>query len=357
MTSHPTILAIETSCDETALALLRQSQQGNEVIAQALASQADLHKVTGGVVPENAARQHALTLPPLLQQLSEQGTLDLQHPAIDAIAVTVGPGLIPALSVGVTAARSLAFAWNKPIIPIHHLEGHIYSALLQTHDSKTYTLPENSFPSLALLVSGGHTLLVEVTNHLQYTIIGTTIDDAAGEAFDKVARLLGLPYPGGPALSSLAQAGDPAAYDFPRPLKNSSDLNFSFSGLKTAVLYQIRDIDSDQLDQQKPHLAASFEQAVVDSLLNKTKKALQQKSYNRLLLAGGVAANQRLRATLGALAQTQNIPLSIAPLELCGDNAVMIGLAGLYAYQQNRRQTWQQTDATARINLETMNQS
>lgn len=328
------MLALETSCDETGVALLEQTDQKIIVRADALASQVDIHKETGGVVPNVAAREHAKALPPLLKKvMTETGVTGAE---VDAIAVTVGPGLEPALFQGVNLAKELAEKWQKPIVPVSHLEGHVYSALLTPSDEvKHWSTSKVTFPALALIVSGGHTLLVKVAGHLKYEILGSTVDDAAGEAFDKVARLLGLSYPGGPAVSKLAERGNPTAFAFPRPMKNSGDLNFSFSGLKTAVLYKLRELK--KIDEQtRANIAASFQAAVVDSLVTKVERAIQQTNPKTLLLAGGVAANTTLRETMQSLATQEKIPLRIAPLALCGDNAVMIGLVGLFARAAGR---------------------
>jgi N6-L-threonylcarbamoyladenine synthase len=341
----PTLLAIETSCDETGVAILRQ--QGTiEVLAQALSSQVDLHTLTGGVVPETAARQHTLVLPPLIQQVMRQAKL---VPAdLDAIAVTIGPGLMPALSVGVTAARALSFIWQKPLIPVHHLEGHLYAALL--------TGPI-IFPVLALIVSGGHTLLVKMSGHLSYQTLGTTLDDAAGEAFDKVARLLELPYPGGPPLSKLAQAGNATRFNFPRPLLHSGDYNFSFSGLKTAVLYALRDLPQPLTAATRADVAASFQAAAVDTLVAKTLAAAQAENINTVLLTGGVAANQLLRTRLEQELTSIRRELRLSPLELCGDNAVMIGQAALFAYAASRLRSWAKLKAVARLDVDAIDRA
>lgn len=328
------LLAIETSCDETAVAVLEQTNSEITILAEAIASQVDIHKETGGVVPNVAAREHAKALPPLLKKvLAEAG---VTGPDLTAIAVTVGPGLEPALYQGINTAQELAEKWQKPIVPVSHLEGHIYSALLTPSDDLEHWSAANvAFPALALIVSGGHTLLVKVIDHLKYKILGSTRDDATGEAFDKVARMLGLPYPGGPALNKLAETGDPTAFNFPRPMKNSGDLNFSFSGLKTSVLYKLRELG--KIDEQtRANIAAGFQAAVVDSLLTKVQRATQQTNPQTLLLAGGVAANTSLRATMQIVASQAEIPLRIAPLALCGDNAVMIGLVGLFAFAAGR---------------------
>ena len=345
-----TILAIETSCDETGLAVLRQTNDQIKVLSSALASQIDIHKATGGVVPEVAAREHTQVIRPLLRKVLREANIDPAQ--LGAIAVTIGPGLQPALAVGVAAARALAYAWRKPIIPVHHLEGHIYSALLPSPQARGGDGGGVKFPLLALIVSGGHTMLVKMTDHVNYQIIGTTQDDAAGEAFDKVARLLGLPYPGGPHLSKLADRGDSQAFDFPRPMLNSGDHNFSFSGLKTAVLYKLRKLDLLDTSADRPgevaNIAASFQAAVVDTLVTKTSTAAEQENIETVLLVGGVAANQKLRQELSRQLAAQNITLRVAPLELCGDNAIMIGQAAFFSHRQT---TWKNIDAHARLEL------
>ncbi len=359
----PIILAIETSCDETGVAVMQKEGENISVLADAIASQIDIHKETGGVIPEVAAREHSQVIRPLIEKVMREA--DVTKDNIDAIAITVGPGLMPALSVGVTAARTLAYAWGKPVVPVHHIEGHVYSALLNTESrmqnqelshgdtqNSKFKIPNSdAFPVLTLIVSGGHTLLIEVKNHLQYKIIGTTKDDAVGEAFDKVARMLELPYPGGPEISRLAEEGNSAAYDFPRPMLDSGDLDFSYSGLKTSVLYQIREL-GELTNQQKKDIAASFQQAIIDSLLAKVKTALEKSTYQTLLLSGGVAANEALRTALEQLAQEQSITLNISPVELCGDNAVMIGQVGLQALEAGRTKKWPSIDAIARVSIE-----
>ncbi len=338
--SHTTILAFETSCDETGIALVEKNGENVQVLVNKVASQANLHEKTGGVVPEVAAREHVLTIRPLLEEaLAESGkTKD----NIDAIAVTVGPGLMPALSVGVTAARALSYSWKKPLVPVHHLEGHIYSAALEHQEG-------SPFPALALIVSGGHTMLIAVRDHLKYEILGTTKDDAVGEVFDKVARMLELPYPGGPQVSRLAEKGNPKAIKFPRPMLQSGDLHFSYSGLKTAVLYATRDTS---LNLSKEDIAASFQAAVIDSLIAKVQMALDQEEFASVLLAGGVAANTSLRSAMQDLCQNAHIPFLTAPGDLCGDNAAMIGQAAVFAFEAGRNTDWQHIDASARLNIE-----
>lgn len=360
--SSPHLLAIETSCDETAVAIVKRSQDTISVLGQTVASQIDIHAITGGVVPEVAAREHVAILPSLIKNTLKQSRLNPSQ--LDAIAVTVGPGLMPALVIGVSAAQALAYAWQKPIVPVHHLEGHIASALYRAEENPNakpqipnqFAIPisKHTFPALALIVSGGHTMLVLVEDFLKYRVLGTTRDDAAGEAFDKVARLLDLSYPGGPAISQAAQTGNPNTYPFTRPMLRSGDLDFSFSGLKTEVLYKVRELSATQpVTQFVNDIAASFQAAVVDSLTIKTARAIEQTKPRRLLLAGGVAANAQLRQAATDLAKQTGIPFSLAPLPLCSDNAVMIGLAAVKAYQAGHVSNWSDIDAAARPDLAT----
>ncbi|WP_414040706.1 tRNA (adenosine(37)-N6)-threonylcarbamoyltransferase complex transferase subunit TsaD [Acidithiobacillus sp. M4-SHS-6] len=304
------VLGIESSCDETGLALY-DTQKG--LLAEVLFSQIALHAPYGGVVPELASRDHVRRLPLLLEELMAQS--GGQRP--DAVAVTAGPGLIGALLVGVNFARALAYAWDIPVIPVHHLEGHLLAPLLNG------VAP---FPAVALLVSGGHTLLIEVRGLGDYVLLGETLDDAAGEAFDKAAKMLGLGYPGGPALAALAEGGDPEAFRLPRPLLDRPGMDFSFSGLKTAFrLASLKVPENDRV--QRSHLAASFQQAVVDTLFRKCQRALRETGLKRLIVAGGVGANRVLRDALQTLT-ADGVELCIADLAHCTDNAAMIALAG-----------------------------
>jgi len=308
------ILGIETSCDETGLALF-DSDAG--LLAQRLHSQVQMHRDYGGVVPELASRDHIRRVLPLLDEtLAEAGR---GREAIDAIAVTVGPGLAGALLVGAAVGHAIGYALGKPVVGVHHLEGHLLSPLLTT--------PAPRFPFVALLVSGGHTQLLRVGGLGDYALLGETVDDAAGEAFDKTAQLLGLGYPGGPAVSRLAEFGTAGAYVLPRPMLHSGDLAFSFSGLKTAVLTAVRKIDST-CEQARADLARAFVDAVVDVLAAKAMTALTQSGMATLVVAGGVGANTQLRARLRADAQAQGHEVFFPPLDLCTDNGAMIALAG-----------------------------
>lgn len=306
------VLGLETSCDETGLALF-DSEHG--LLGQVLYSQIKLHAEYGGVVPELASRDHVRKLIPLLNQLLLQAHVSKQQ--IDAVAYTRGPGLMGALMTGALFGRSLAFALNKPAIGVHHMEGHLLAPLLSE------TPPE--FPFVALLVSGGHTQLMAAYGIGEYEMLGESIDDAAGEAFDKVAKMMGLPYPGGPSIAKLAETGNPTAFDFPRPMLHK-DLVFSFSGLKTAVSVQLKKLDGQHV--QYPDVAASFQQAVVDTLVKKSVKALKQTGLKRLVIAGGVSANLKLREQLEKELIKIKSTVYYAEPALCTDNGAMIAFAG-----------------------------
>ena len=305
------ILGIETSCDETGVALYCTDRG---LISHRLHSQVDLHAVYGGVVPEIASRDHIRMLLPLIQQiLNDTG---LQKP--DAIAYTAGPGLVGALMVGSGMANGLGLAWNCPVIPIHHMEGHLLAPMLEDEP------PE--YPFLALLVSGGHTMLIAVAALGDYNLLGTTLDDAVGEAFDKTAKLLGLGYPGGPALAALAETGDDQAYAFPRPMLNKPGLDFSFSGLKTAVMLEVKKVEAaGDIESRRADLAASFQRAAVDTLVGKAIRAAQEQKLERIVVAGGVGANQLLRTELAARFDGK---VYYPRLEFCTDNGAMIAVAG-----------------------------
>lgn len=308
------VLGIESSCDETGLALYH-SNKG--LIAHSLHSQVAMHAEYGGVVPELASRDHIRRLVPLLRQVMQQAQLAMTD--IDAIAYTQGPGLAGALLVGSAFAEALGTALDKPMIPVHHLEGHLLSPLLSRDPPQ--------FPFVALLVSGGHTQLMEVRGVGQYTLLGETLDDAAGEAFDKTAKLLGLGYPGGPALSKLADSGCPDCYNLPRPMLHQG-LDFSFSGLKTAVLTQVREAENPDSPDFKANLARSFQDAIVEVLVKKSLKALKTTGLKQLVVAGGVGANRQLRQQLSAAAQRRQYRVYYPELEFCTDNGAMIALAG-----------------------------
>lgn len=308
------VLGVESSCDETGLALY-DSERG--LLAHALHSQVAMHEAYGGVVPELASRDHVRRAIPLLEQILKQSTLSLA--SIDAIGYTQGPGLAGALLVGAAIANALGLALNKPVIGIHHLEGHLLSPLLSDRPP--------AFPFVALLVSGGHTQLMHVENVGQYTLLGETLDDAAGEAFDKSAKLLGLGYPGGPAISRLAEFGDPAVYTLPRPMLHSKNLDFSFSGLKTAVLTLVKKQCTNLCEQDKANIARAFVDAMVDVLTAKCLAALKQTGLKRLVIAGGVGANLQLRNALNALAERKRFEVFYPELALCTDNGAMIAFA------------------------------
>jgi N6-L-threonylcarbamoyladenine synthase len=303
------VLGIETSCDETGIALVAD---GRDVLANEIASQIDIHREFGGVVPEIASRQHIK----IISQLTDKVLRDTGRDP-EAVAATYGPGLMGSLLVGLSFAKALAYAWSKPFVPVHHIEGHIFSAMLGAR------VPE--FPFLSLVVSGGHTQLVQCPRPHYYEILGRTRDDAVGESFDKVARLLGLPYPGGPSIQKAASGGDPKAFTFPRAMTDTESLEFSYSGLKTAVLYALRAFEGrERPDSLVSDLAASFQHAAVDVLLIKTKHALRQTRAPRLVLAGGVAANRLLRERLTA---ELDAAVFLPPFEYCVDNGAMIAAA------------------------------
>jgi len=305
------VLGIETSCDETGVALYSTTRG---LLAHALHSQIDLHAVYGGVVPEIASRDHIRMLLPLIQQVMTEAGIDKP----DAIAYTAGPGLVGALMVGGGMANGLGLAWDCPVIPVHHMEGHLVAPMLEDAPP--------AFPFLALLVSGGHSMLIAVRALGDYRVLGTTLDDAVGEAFDKTAKLLGLGYPGGPALAALAESGDEAAFGLPRPMLNRPGLEFSFSGLKTAVMLEVQKAErAGTLEASRADLAASFQRAAVDTLVGKALRAAQQEGLERIVVAGGVGANRLLRKEMAAQFDgTVYYPR----LEFCTDNGAMIAVAG-----------------------------
>ena len=317
------VIGIESSCDETAVAIYDQALG---LLSHRLYSQIAMHQAYGGVVPELASRDHVRRLLPLVRE-----ALTAAHSApasIDGVAYTAGPGLIGALLVGAGFARSLAYAWGRPAVGVHHLEGHLLAPLLEPDPP--------AFPFLALLVSGGHTQLVDVAGLGQYRILGQTLDDAAGEAFDKTAKMLGLPYPGGAALAQLAESGASGRFSFPRPMLDRPGLDFSFSGLKTAALVALRGRILD--DQARADVARGFQEAVIDTLAEKSRRALVATGHRRLVVAGGVGANRRLRERLKEIAQRAEAQLYFPRAEFCTDNGAMIALAGCLRLAAGARQ-------------------
>ncbi|WP_213990797.1 tRNA (adenosine(37)-N6)-threonylcarbamoyltransferase complex transferase subunit TsaD [Sodalis sp. dw_96] len=312
------VLGIETSCDETGVAIYDQ-QAG--LLANQLYSQVKLHADYGGVVPELASRDHVRKTVPLIQAALREAGMGAKD--IDGVAYTAGPGLVGALMVGATVGRALAYAWGVPAIEVHHMEGHLLAPMLEANPP--------AFPFVALLVSGGHTQLIQVAGIGQYTLLGESIDDAAGEAFDKTAKLLGLDYPGGPLLSRLARQGIAGRFTFPRPMTDRPGLDFSFSGLKTFAANTVRANEGDA--QTRADIARAFEDAVVDTLLIKCRRALEQTGLKRLVIAGGVSANQTLRERLAAMMQSRGGQVFYARPEFCTDNGAMIAYAGMVRLQ------------------------
>ncbi len=313
------ILAVESTCDETAVAIVRD---GREVLCDCIASQVDLHRIYGGVVPEIASRKHIEAIYGLADQALQQANLTRSD--IDAVAVTYAPGLIGAVLVGVNFAKAAAMTMNKPLIPVHHIRGHIAANYIAYLDLKP--------PFLCLVVSGGHTMIVEVKDYTYMNILGTTLDDAAGECFDKVARVLGMPYPGGAALDKAARLGDETRYHLPRSKPGENPYNMSFSGLKTAALNLIHHAQQVGEEVDIPSLCASFSGAVSDTLVPRVVMALEQTGYRKIAVAGGVAANSRIRADILAAAEKLGAQVYMPPLSLCGDNGAMIGSQAYYEY-------------------------
>ena len=308
------ILAVESSCDETSVAIV---EDGKNVISHVVLSQIDIHKIYGGVVPEIASRNHIVHMTRVFEQALREANMTAKD--IDLVAVTKGPGLIGSLLVGINAATTFAFAHQLPIIGVNHLIGHIYAANIE-HEIK--------FPALTLLISGGHTELLYLKDHMDIKMLGTTLDDAVGEAYDKVARTLGLPYPGGPVIDKLSVEGIPT-YQLPRPLIDDESLNFSFSGLKSAVINLVHNEEQRGHEINKANMCASFQNAVIDVLITKTKKAAEKLQVNQIIVAGGVAANKGLRKRI--FEEIKDIEIIIPSMKYCTDNAAMIGAA---AYQQ-----------------------
>ena len=332
------ILAIETSCDETAAAVV---EDGRNILSNVIASQIDLHAQYGGVFPEMASRAHVETIVPVIEKAMKTAYVGWDD--LNAVAVTYGPGLAGSLLVGVNMAKGIALGRGLPLIGVNHIEGHIYAHWLETEAEDAANPDELTFPLLVLVVSGGHTALVLMRDHGQYQQLGSTLDDAAGEAFDKIGRLLGLPYPGGPAIERAARRGDPTRFSFPRAWLEGSD-DFSFSGLKTAVLRVVQKFRDTQADDNTlfglpvPHLAAAFQEAVVDVLAAKTTQAAAAHDVTAVLLTGGVSANEALRAEMRARAG--DTPVYLLATALCTDNAAMIGAAAHHSYLAGRRDTW-----------------
>lgn len=316
------ILGIETSCDETSASVVKNERI---VLSNVVSSQIESHKRFGGVVPEIASRHHVEQITYILDEALKESGVTMED--IDGIAVTEGPGLVGALLIGVNAAKAIAFAHDKPLIGVHHIAGHIYA---------NHIVEELTFPLLSLVVSGGHTELVFMDEHGSFEVIGETRDDAVGEAYDKVARSLGLPYPGGPHIDRLAHAGK-ATYNFPRAWLEEGSYDFSFSGLKSAVINTLHNAKQRGEEIIVENVAASFQESVVDVLVTKTMRAVKEKKVNRLVLAGGVAANKGLRKALQDACEEKNIQLTIPPIDLCTDNAAMIAAAGTIFYKLGKR--------------------
>ncbi len=315
------ILGIESSCDETSASIVKN---GVEEIATVISSQIDVHKDFGGVVPEIASRHHVKNITMVLEECLEKANMTMEE--IDAIAITYGPGLIGSLLIGLEAAKTLSFVYNKPLVPVHHIAGHIYANSL---------VKPLEFPLLAVVVSGGHTELIEMTKHYEFKKLGGTLDDAIGECYDKVARVIDLEYPGGPKLDKLASIGHDT-YKLPIPLQDDS-YNFSFSGLKSAVINLAHNEEQRGNKLIKENLACSFQKVAVESIIIKVRKAIIEKNIKHVIVAGGVAANNGLRTAISKLCDELNVDLSIPPMKYCTDNGTMIAAAGYFAYLEGRR--------------------
>ena len=321
------ILGIESSCDETSAAVVHMEEGKREIASNIVASQIETHRLYGGVVPEIASRAHIEAITAITHQALDEAGVTLAD--IGAIAVTAAPGLIGALLVGVNFAKSLAFANHIPLVPVNHIKAHVAAAYLADPDLKP--------PFLAVVVSGGHTSLFRVESDTDFVEIGATRDDAAGEAFDKIGRVIGLPYPGGAALDKLAYEGDPKAVKLPSPALAGDALDFSFSGLKTAALNYINTCQQNHVEVPRADLAASYTHAIVEGIAAKTEQALKSGAYQTVVLAGGVAANSHLRSRLAALVKAYGARLSVPPIALCGDNGAMVAAAGYFAFMQGQR--------------------
>lgn len=347
-----TILAIETSCDETAAAVLSGIGKGDnaqlEIRSNVISSQIKLHAKFGGVVPSLASREHVKNIGHVVTAaLTEAGITDIGRD-IDAIAVTRGPGLGPALIVGITYAKTLAWKFDKPLIGVNHMDGHVHSNWLEPEKPL-----KNIFPALNVVVSGGHTELVLMQNHSKYKIIGETLDDAVGEAFDKSARLLGLGYPGGPAIAKLAEKGNPEAFALPRPMLSSKNYDFSYSGLKTAVLYLIRDLKTKKLSEQtKADIAASFQKAAIDVIVAKAERAAKDFKVKALLLSGGVSASRMLRERLAHMTTELGIRYLCPRMKYTTDNAGMIAAAAYFQFTaSNKKPSWKSVSMEPNLSL------
>jgi len=340
------ILSIETSCDETAAAVT----EGRRVLANIIFSQIDIHKKWGGVYPSLAKREHEKRISPIIEKALKTARVKMED--IKAIAVTFGPGLVMALEVGIKKAKQLALKYQKPIIPVNHLEGHFYAAFAQNRQGKPKR--DFKFPFLALVISGGHTSLILVKGHLKYEMLGQTLDDAAGEALDKAAKMLGLGYPGGPVIEKLAKKGRAEFFSLPIPLKKQKTLNFSYSGLKTSFKYQLEKLSLQKRADNLSDLAASFQKAVFDQIIDRLDKALTKTSLKALVVGGGVVANKDLRQKIRKLAREKKINVYFPFSEkLIGDNAAMIGVAASFKYQEGifLRANFSRLDRVARPDL------
>lgn len=328
MTKKSTILAIESSCDETAVAIIHGNAMEAKVLSSEISSQIDIHRQYGGVVPELASRNHSLALRPLVEQALENAGIKLEQ--IDAFAATAGPGLASSLLIGHTAAKAMAVAADRPFISVNHMEGHLLSPFLESN--------QGIQPNVSLVVSGGHTMILHTKQFGEYVLIGKSLDDAAGEAYDKVAKMLGLRYPGGPEIEQSATTGNPTAYAFPRSMVQRGNYNFSFSGLKTAVLYTISELNPETgqaTAEQLPDLCASFQAAVIDVLVKKTIRAAQSVGADRITMSGGVSCNGALRAAMLDACQRHSMQLEICSKHLSTDNAAMIAYVGLHKFLRN----------------------
>jgi len=344
------ILAIETSCDETAVAVIEgHDERSITLLSSVISSQVELHAQYGGVVPQLASREHVRNIRHVFESALEKAGVKDFEKEIDAMVVTYGPGLGPALLIGITFAKTLAWKYRKPLVPVNHMDGHIHSNWLEPEQPLI-----DVFPSLNVVVSGGHTELVLMLDHEAYEMLGETHDDAVGEAFDKAARLLGLGYPGGPAISKLATKGDPTKYALPRPMLQAPNYDFSYSGLKTAVLYLIRDLGyagKEIPDQIKADIAASFQEAAIDVIVQKAKRAAQDRGVRTIMLSGGVSANTLLRERLRSLSEQLGIRYACPKMVYTTDNAAMIAAAGYFKYLKDMKSSWDWSSVSMHPNL------